>query len=332
MNPPDLSVMSEATQLTREGRLHEATALLQGRATPSPTSRSSSPAPTSATTPGTSDKLRRLLGRLHAPVAAQHSSAAGERTYRLHVPPQVNGPAPLVVMLHGGTQDAASFEAATKMSRLSDKHGFLALYPEQSPGANPMRYWNWFAPEDQHRGGGEPAILARLVRRIRADHPVDPQRVYVAGFSAGAAMAAVLAATYPDVFAAVGVHSGLAYGAADNVASAFAAMRTAPAVRPVTRPVPIIVFHGDTDTTVDPSNSTAVLDQFCPADRPRVATRGNAGRGFTQVSVGEGDGELWLVHGAGHTWSGGAAGGSYTDPVGPDASAEMVRFFARHGR
>jgi poly(hydroxyalkanoate) depolymerase family esterase len=261
---------------------------------------------------------------------------AGERPYILYVPTRGAGSRPLIVMLHGGTQTAADFAAATRMSALAEEHGFLVAYPEQVRSANVMRYWNWFEPGDQQRGAGEPAILAGIVAEIAAQNAVDPDRVYVVGFSAGAAMAAVLAATYPDVVAAAGVHSGLPHGCAHDLASAFAAMRQGPRVRPVDRTVPVIAFHGDADTTVEPGNATRVVEQFSrgPATGVSTSERG-PGRSAAKTVV-RSDGavvaEQWTVHGLGHAWSGGTAGGSYTDPAGPDASAEMVRFFAEHPR
>lgn len=262
---------------------------------------------------------------------AVHRGAAGARPYTLYVPTTGTGPPPLVVMLHGGTQSADDFAAATRMSELAQEHGFLVAYPEQVTSANPMRYWNWFEPANQARGAGEPSILAGIVDEIAVEHGVDRDRVYVAGFSAGAAMAAVLGAAYPDVFAAVGVHSGLAQGSATDVASAFAAMRAAPRVRSLDRPVPVIAFHGDADPTVAVDNAARVVEQFSGGQvRGDTLVERGPGRPATRVVVhrdGVAVGELWTVHGSGHAWSGGVAGGSYTDPAGPDASAEMVRFF-----
>jgi poly(hydroxyalkanoate) depolymerase family esterase len=269
-------------------------------------------------------------------LSCTHRGAAGERPYTLYVPTTGNGPRPLVVMLHGGTQTAADFAAATRMSVLAEEHGFLVAYPEQVTSANSMRYWNWFQPADQHRDGGEPAILAGVVADVAAAQAVDPDRVYVAGFSAGAAMAAVLGATHPDVFAAVGVHSGLPHGCAQDVGSAFSAMRQSPRVPPLDRSVPVIAFHGDADMTVASANATRVVEQFSGGRATGTATTEHGSGRTAGRTVVRRDGsviaEQWTVHGSGHAWSGGAAGGSYTDPAGPDASAEMLRFFAEHPR
>ena len=351
MDHDRMTAMREATALTRAGRLAEATDLirrtLSGAAPPSPEAGSDDDIRGSLR-----DRLartaREAAGRLGGqggatvPVLPGETSthvyrgAAGERPYLLYVPTTGTGPRPLVVMLHGGTQDAAVFAAATRMCELAERHGFLVAYPEQVTSANAMRYWNWFEPADQQRGTGEPAILAGIVGEIARAHEVDRGRVYVAGFSAGAAMAAVVAATYPDVFAAAGVHSGLPYGCAHDVASGFAAMREAPTVRPLDRTVPVIAFHGDADPTVAAGNATRVVEQFARGSvtGDTLVERG-PGRPATRTVVRR-DGvvvaERWTVHGSGHAWSGGVAGGSYTDPAGPDASAEMVRFFAEHPR
>ncbi len=292
-------------------------------APPGPGATGNAPSPSVPALPGTT-------------VQRVHRGAAGARPYTVYVPSTGTGPRPLVVMLHGGTQTAADFAAATRMSELAEERGVLVAYPEQVTSANRMRYWNWFEPADQRRGVGEPAILAGIVDEIAREHEVDRDRVHVAGFSAGAGMAAVLGATYPDVFASVGVHSGLPYGCAHDVASGFAAMRGAARPQPLDRPVPVIAFHGDADSTVAADNAARVVEQFTggPVRGDTVVERG-PGRPATRVVVrrdGDVVGELWTVHGSGHAWSGGAAGGSYTDPAGPDASAEMLRFFAEHPR
>ena len=238
------------------------------------------------------------------------------------------------MMLHGCTQSPDDFALGTQMNVAAEMSGCLVAYPEQIASANHSRCWNWFLPADQVRDRGEPALIAAITREVMRDHDVDPRRVFVAGLSAGGAAAAIMGVTYPDLYAAVGVHSGLACGAAHDVASAFAAMRDGGPAPRVGRGVPAIIFHGDRDTTVHPRNADAVFEQLKPTATltPRVSDgRAPNGRAFQRTEYLDGRGrtamERWSVQGLGHAWSGGSAAGSYTDPSGPDASREMLRFF-----
>jgi poly(hydroxyalkanoate) depolymerase family esterase len=267
---------------------------------------------------------------------------AGGRAYRLYVPASYRGaPVPLVVMLHGCTQSPEDFAAGTGMNALAEVEGCLVAYPAQPASANPQKCWNWFSATDQQRDQGEPAILAELTRQIMRDYAIDDRRVYVAGLSAGGAAAAILGAAYPDLYAAIGVHSGLACGAARDMPSAFAAMRqggaTPSRIAAGHRKPPAIVFHADRDGTVHPRNGDQVLAQFGAGPNLRVEQQDGQVPGGHRYTVsqhrndkGEALLEHWLIQGAGHAWAGGDAAGSYTDPRGPDASREMLRFFLQH--
>lgn len=256
----------------------------------------------------------------------------GSRQYKLYVPSGYRGEAlPLVVMLHGCKQDPDDFAIGTGMNALAETERCLVLYPAQAASANGSNCWNWFRRGDQRRDQGEPALLAGMTRDVVARYGLDGKRVYVAGLSAGGAMAAVLGATYPDLYAAVGVHSGLPYAAAQDLPSALKLMQSGEAMTSVRadRPVPLIVFHGDRDTTVHPRNGEQLLRQ-AGAEPVGDVEQGRKPKGHSYTRKIYRNAEYWVVHGAGHAWSGGDAAGSYTDAAGPDASREMWRFFSTH--
>lgn len=338
--------MGEVTRLTRQGRLHEAMAALKGAA---PSGGSMPKAD-----PGLTGLAQRLGasakpggGRPRAPIPVPEgasfeqrifSSSAGSRPYKIYVPSGVRrDPLPLVVMLHGCTQSPDDFAAGTRMNDLAEELGFLVAYPGQTKAANASKCWNWFNPADQQRDRGEPALLAGITREIMNEHSVARGRVFVAGLSAGGAAAAVMGAAYPDLYAGVGVHSGLACGAARDLPSALSAMKSgaAGAARQgaATR-APTIVFHGDRDTTVAPINGQQVIDGHAASgDATTRVDQGQSSGGMRWTRTAHLDRagrvllEHWVLHGAGHSWSGGSPAGSYTDPRGPDASREMMRFF-----
>ena len=265
--------------------------------------------------------------------------------------PQTAAPAggrPLVMMLHGCTQDAQDFARGTCMNATAELAGALVLYPAQSQSANANGCWNWFRPEDQKCGAGEPALLRAMLHHAMQAQPVDSQRVFVAGLSAGGAMAAVMAQQYPGVFAAVGVHSGLPPGAATSMMGALSAMKSgakgwrAPRSHHGQRAVPMIVLHGDADKTVHKRNAEQLLQSAAADIITSVQTHEKGvsrdGQHYTRTCVldpatpGQAVAECWMLRGAGHAWSGGDARGSHASAHGVNASAEMMRFFLAHPR
>lgn len=268
------------------------------------------------------------------------SCGAGSRNYKLYIPAgPAQQPRPLVVMLHGCTQNPDDFATGTAMNVLGEEHGCLVLYPEQDGTANHNRCWNWFETAHQGREQGEPSIIAGMTRHIIAEHGADPARTFAAGLSAGGAMAAILAAEYPDLYAAVGVHSGLAAGSARDLMSGLKAMREPGRAKALRRGVPVIVFHGDADHLVNTANGDAVLAQLVGAQGKALdkhaEAHDHAGRRCTRTTwrdqAGRIQAEHWQLHGAGHAWSGGNPAGSHTDAAGPSASREMLRFFLARG-
>jgi poly(hydroxyalkanoate) depolymerase family esterase len=264
-------------------------------------------------------------------------------------------------MLHGCTQDPATFAAATLMNRAADRHGFVVVYPGQNRRRNAQGCWNWFLAEHQQRDQGEPAAIAATVRELidaRSLCTIDATRVFVAGLSAGGAMAAILGACYPDLFAAVAVHSGVAYRSATSAGSAFEVMARGggdsalqgqaahAAMGAHARPIPSIVIQGTDDRTVAPANATQVLRQSMITNHlaapdicnhePEQPTSSRtiddeSGYSYTLSRWIDGRGalmhELMMIDRLGHAWSGGAAGGSYTDPRGPSAAEAIWAFF-----
>jgi poly(hydroxyalkanoate) depolymerase family esterase len=321
-----------------------------------PKTRLAPPLPAGEVAPDSSADARGLPGQF---INRSYSNAAGTLAYKLYIPKTYSEKRmPLIVMLHGCTQNPDDFAAGTRMNELADKHAFLVAYPAQSANANGSNCWNWFNVGDQTRDQGEPSLIAGITREVALNYRVDEKRIFVAGLSAGAAMAVILGATYPELLAGIGAHSGLPYGAANDVPSAFAAMRSGagpisrrqglrsrnspPRVAP-TRGPPTIVFHGDQDTTVNPDNGSEIVTQALTLEgaktgslKKSVQERVSAnGRECTITTYGDSLSrpriEQWVLHGAGHAWSGGCSKGSYVDERGPDASAEMVRFFLDQG-
>ena len=330
--------MAKALELTRAGKLADAAALLSqwrgGRANVS------SP-PIDLTQP-----LLPLSKAAKAPASGgmtqhQYKGQNGALEYLLYRPERSATGLPLVILMHGCTQSPEDFALGTGMNRLADELGVMVAYPRQTQRANAQKCWNWFRPGDQLRDQGEPALIAGATREIIAQFGADPERVYIAGLSAGGAAAAIMAAQYPDIYAAAGIHSGIACGIAQDVPSAFAAMKQGAGNRKrlaKTPFVPVITFHGDRDNTVSEINSSeiaAAASVLIGADSTTISYSETLGGRACRIDkttdkAGRSLIEQWTIHGAGHAWSGGNGAGTYADASGPDASREMLRFFLQN--
>ena len=280
-----------------------------------------------------------------------YAGEAGARRYRLFVPAGLDAMrrVPLVVMLHGCTQDPDDFARGTRFNELAAQAGVLVAWPEQKAEHQVQKCWSWYDPAHQAAARGEPAVIAGITREVMAAHPVDARRVYIAGVSAGAAMAVNVAAAYPEMFAAVGSHSGIPYRAASDVPHALGVMRggsTDPAILAYAlqdaagaRTMPLIAIHGAADAVVSPLNSRQLAAQWAgvlgvSSSPPEHATEGGLGVERTRWSRADGKPaiELVIVDGLGHAWSGGSPEGTFTDARGPDASRLILDFLLAHSR
>jgi poly(hydroxyalkanoate) depolymerase family esterase len=375
VDKPFVEAMRHATRLVRTRGPVAATRFIQGLFRPNqrtPTPRPPDVRNADVRAEHSADAIIEVLAPLPAPdlhgqpvpltlpsesgqfLSQTFSGLAGARNYKLYVPSGYTGtPWPLVVMLHGCTQNPDDFATGTRANRWAESKRCLVVYPEQIQRANSHRCWNWFRPVDQQAGHGEPAIIAGIVKQVIDEYQIDARRVYVAGLSAGGAMAAIMGNQYPELFAAVGIHSGLPVGAAHDVQSALVLMKTgrlslaphAATAALTPRIMPTIVLHGDADHTVNPANADRLIQSAVEAhklinpDLPLQtsvqtidAADGSHAYRRTRYAAVSGASmiEQWEIHGAGHAWSGGEAAGSYTDARGPDATQAMLQFFYQH--
>ncbi len=303
---------------------------------------------------------QRVLSGVATPVAPPAARGSGRweegrwglgpmamRRFRLFIPPGtgMRRPAPLLVLLHGCGQDAASFAATTRAAAAARSGHFAVLLPEQASEANPQRCWNWFRSEAVVAGEAE--ILMAIVDHVCTVHPLRRDRVFAFGLSAGGAMAMTLALRHPERFTAVGTHSGAVPHSASNANEAGQAMRghRGPALASLRRRLqgralpPLVVIHGELDRAVAPANAEASAELWRALAHPPVIARGKprlARRGqrhpYTVADWTRG-GKPYLrtirIAGLGHAWSGGAAHQAFSDARGPDALRLAWQFFSR---
>jgi poly(hydroxyalkanoate) depolymerase family esterase len=192
-----------------------------------------------------------------------------------YVPPSHPAKAPLVVAMHGCTQDARDFADHSGWSELAARMGFLLVFPQQRAINNPAKCFNWFESRDSVRNSGEALSIKQMVDNMKSDYGVDKNRVYVTGVSAGGAMTSVMLATYPDVFAGGAIMSGIPYGCARGLSATFSCMDSSVTKTPrqwgdLVRDAdpgaaswPIVsIWHGTADRIVAPANAHEEMLQW----------------------------------------------------------------------
>lgn len=267
---------------------------------------------------------------------------------RFYLPPGIRPGAPLVVVLHGCTQNAAGYDHHSGWSELADRTGFALLYPEQQHANNPNLCFNWFHPRDTRRNRGEALSIRQMIETMVLAHDLDRSRIFITGLSAGGAMANVMLATYPEVFAAGGIIAGLPYGRATTIPEAFSCMHGhGPASddelwRPLREasghsgPWPrVSIWQGSADPTVAPSNAEDIAAQWRSVHRlesaaTRTERQGARWRRVWCNGAGETVIELNTVAAMGHgTPLGDELGrpGPYMLDVGISSTQEIAQFW-----
>jgi poly(hydroxyalkanoate) depolymerase family esterase len=290
---------------------------------------------------------------LHAPVASASSGAFfygvyvsifGTRDYHGYVPSSYRPgtPMPLLVALHGCTENDVGFDLLSGWSAQAERRGFIVVFPDQNNLANPAGCWNWELPTNQHRGFGEPAIIAGITSRVRSQYTVDSHRIYTTGVSAGGVMTNIMAVTYPDVYAATSVMAGCEYEC-DILQIRTPQQSGLDALREMgsrARVVPVIVFQGTADIVVPPVTAYRIAGQWATVDGIDAVADSTSvgqvpgGRSYTHLSYQDGAGrtliEQYMIDGAGHVYPGGCSCSLYGDPSGPDATTLTWDFFLAH--
>lgn len=279
--------------------------------------------------------------RGHLTEVTGFGSNPGNLRMLTYIPQDLPPDAPLVVVLHGCTQTATSYDTGTGWSTLADRHGFALLLPEQRRSNNPLRCFNWFRGQDYVRDGGEPESIRQMVERLVSDHGIDRRRIFVTGLSAGGAMTSVMLATHPELFAGGAVVAGVPYRCANGLQEGFdvifqgrslSGLEWGERVRSASAhdgPWPRVqVWHGESDGTVKPLNADEVIKQWrdvhgLPAEPAHEEQIGPHRRRVWQDADGRDLIEHYSVAGMAH--------GQAIDPRGPDGCGRPAPFIIDAG-
>jgi feruloyl esterase len=202
-------------------------------------------------------------------------SNPGNLNMYVYRPDSLGPGAPLVVAMHGCTQDATAYYTNSGWPKYADRFGFIVIFPEQKSANAANACFNWFTAGDVARGQGEALSVKQMVDYAQSTYGADAARTFVTGLSAGGAFAAVMLATYPDVFEAGSIVAGIPYGCAPAT-SPYTCMFTTVTKSPAqwgslarnafpgyTGPYPrVSIWHGTSDAVVVPGNASSSRDQW----------------------------------------------------------------------
>lgn len=258
---------------------------------------------------------------------------------------------PLVVMLHGCTQNAQVFAEGTKMNRLAQQEGFVVLYPQQSISNNVGKCWRWFDLSES-QGMAEAHSIMKIIQSTLIMHQLDPEKVFVVGMSAGAGMASVLAAYFPEAIRAAAIHSAPVLGKAKDMKSGLELMKNAfddsdeelisylrGFAQPKSHQVPAMIIQGMEDEVVHSANTTALTKQFLYFNHLPLNTKpsntkhyNGTAQEYTQSEYKDDKQtvlEVIKIKHLGHAWSGGDEKHPFNSDNGPIASLMIWDFFKK---
>ncbi len=294
------------------------------------------------------------------------NSIMGLRHYKLYIPKTSNpkNKLPLIVMLHGCAQTANDVVTSSHIYEWADKEGFAVLLPDQSILYNGFKCWNWIIPLNNSRSG-EAQVVIDMIDDVSEKHPINGQKVFAAGMSAGASMAGILGNCYPERVKAIASHDGVQYFAS-MVLVDFATVVLNGATVPAEQAgalgyacsvmfgppkmMPIVIFQGMASPLMNPMHAFQIEDEFkifndyidngwrdfSAIKEKQITTVPDTDRyGYTKYTMINSKNvpyiERYMINKLGHAWSGGDGRFQYNDPKGPDATAIMIKFFKRFG-
>ncbi|SPY09257.1 extracellular catalytic domain type 1 short-chain-length polyhydroxyalkanoate depolymerase [Oligella urethralis] len=236
---------------------------------------------------------------------------------------------PLIVMIHGCGQSANSFAAGTRMNEYAEQYGFAVLYPYQNTFRNMNNCWHWFDADSRQNIEEKNSVVELLSAMVEAVDSIDPERIYLAGISSGAALAGHIAMDYSHLFAGLALHSCPMFPLARNAAGAIRIMKDGCSediadipvpINYIEHPLPLMIIHGEKDDYVNPLNAEQLKKWFSSLNRKAGRIHQTSAQPVRLKMIPD----LW------HGWANGNPDYRYNEVSDFDASKEILKFFHLH--